>query len=426
MKRMIPSPPSDRPLSVLYWCEPHPIRNSFTEHAHIGQRIISALERDIMSGRLSMRLFSNNETVKKLLHDNPNSLGLLHRPTNEEQGQMMSLFSRWDDTAIAQWLELVRGKGSITEFYVSILKRLHAEHPIDVILNWSENGAVRKFAKAQGIPVLYGELGPTRHPFAETMYFDTNGTNGNAALRKDVRNRIKRAQTAGEVPLPAQMWLIQNDVSNTAPETNASLIDAAVNYKPELAKMLPQSPYLFVALQLADDLNTKLHSNFDTPRDFLEEAVKMACAAGYTLVVKGHPGAAVRPYNLRHEVEALEWLEAAMPDAVILTRDCGNVVSNYALANAAYSISINSSISFESMMLGVPPARPGRGGIRRGWLAAGTSEIGKFAEASRFPNRNGHTRLHPFARHFCADRGRSKYRLPIQSPRFACRLGKST
>lgn len=356
-------------ISVLFWSEPHPFRNSYTEHLHVAQMLLPPLLSEVQKGLISLRLFSNNDVIVQLNASLPGATAYLQRPTNDEARSIASQFDLWNDASIARWLQLVRGEGEVTEIYLAILERLHREQPIDVILTWSENGAVRRFARERGIPVLFGELGPTRAPFPQTMYFDPEGTNGHAAFRARVRDVIMAGIGDPDAFLPASTWLLTNEMANNKQETISSLLDIGTTFRADWAQLLPDGPYLFVPLQLADDLNTLLHSDFTGPVDFLRHVTELAGKMGYGLVVKGHPGVKERPYNLRREIEALDWLEQNAPDAVILPRDCGPDMSAFVLSNAAYTVSINSSVGFEAMILGVPALILGQAAFDAGgWL----------------------------------------------------------
>lgn len=360
---------TDGRINVLFYSEPHPIRNSYTEHMHIASKLAPVLIESVRRKQICLRILSNNDMVDRMSAEHPATIGFLQRPTNEESCRINALFGPWSDEAITRWLELVRGEGEVTRLYLDILERLHGEQPIDVILIWSENGAVRRFAKRHGIPVLSGELGPTRSPFPQTLYFDPQGTNGHASHRKAMRRLIEKTRTADGSFLPASTWLISNERSNGAPETVCSLIDRSATHGSGLIAKLPERPYLYVPLQLADDLNTLLHSEFRGPIEFLRVVVQKARENGYGLVVKGHPAVKSRPYNLQHEIEALEWLSAHVPEAVVLPRDCGSDCSAYFMGNAAYTVSVNSSVGFESMMLGVPALVLGQAAYDAdGWL----------------------------------------------------------
>ena len=344
-------------INLLYYLEPHPYRNTFTEHVGVMTVLEQALDDAVERQDVNLRIFSNGDVIDTLTHQTPRLSPFLQRPTGAETRRIRAMYDRWAESTIAEWLRLVRGEGEVTDFYMSILERLHREDPIDAILCWSENGAVRRFATAHDIPVLHGELGPTRTPFPETVYFDTAGTNGHATMRQTIRAHLERAESDGGWASfgTAAGCLPLAEMHNPAPETSPTVIDLCVTWTPEAAPWMPDGPYVYVALQLADDLNTLLHSRFPNPRAFLEHIVPEAKRLGYAVVVKGHPAAADRPYNLTRELEALTWLEDEHPDVLVLPRKTGPRVSNHVMGQARYVACINSSLGFEAMILGVPP-----------------------------------------------------------------------
>ena len=342
--------------NVLYYAEAHPIRNSFTEHYHVCKMLGPVLSRFAAQGKISLRIFSNQHVAEQIKTNMPGTARNLVEPTTQEAEFIQSQFGRWNPERISTWLDLVSGVGEVADFYMSVLERIHAEDPIDIVMLWSENGGVRNFCERHDIPILHGELGPTRPPFVETMYFDSTGTNGNASARTKAREGILKALSRdGGTSVPsARSWLLSSERALTTEETTSSLLDLPVTFRPNLHQELPEAPYVFIALQLADDLNTLLHSSFRDPQAFLSAALKDITDKGYIAVIKGHPGAGARPYNLRKEVEALEYVKQAYPESVILPRTANVAMSNFVLGNARYSMSINSSVSFESLLLGVP------------------------------------------------------------------------
>lgn len=346
------SPAQGKALNVLYWVEPHPIRNSFTEHAEPTRQIGPVLARLAEAGQIRLRMFCNTPVAEQCRAEKASYAPYLHEPTAAESDRIARSFLRWNEAMIGEWLSLVRGKGEVAAFYRGILERLHAEDPIDVILLWSENGAARSFAAEQGIGLLHAELGPTRLPFPPTFYFDTGGTNGHAALRGHVRRRLEAPDPAP--PVAAQSWLARSERQHEDETGTPSLLDLPLTYRPDTIGLLPSDPYVYIPLQLADDLNTLLHSSFESPLGFLDDTMRMVSDLGYTAVIKGHPGAASRPHNLRREVEALEHVARHWPEAVILPPDTEGALAVHALARACYTVTINSSVGFESMMLGVP------------------------------------------------------------------------
>lgn len=107
-------------------------------------------------------------------------------------------------------------------------------------------------------------------------------------------------------------------------------------------------------MQLADDLNTVLHSPFDSPRGFLEMALPPLVDRGFRVLVKGHPAASLRPFNLIQECSALRYAETLGPQVTILPRKMPADEFLPLCQNASAVLSINSSVSFESWLLGTP------------------------------------------------------------------------
>jgi hypothetical protein len=354
-------------MNLLFYVEPHPVRNSYTEWFHVATLLSPVLAKYAAGGNISCRIFSNNAVIDKLLNTIPAVISHLQRPTITESKFIDAQFEQWNAASIAKWLDLVAGRGPVAEFYLSVVERMHAALPIDVILTWSENGALRKFSERTGVPVIFGELGPTRPPFVETMYFDRGGTNGNAFFRKTTRKLIEECDRA-TIP-SSQSWLISSDKKIDKPETVRSLIDLPSTFDRQFQDVLPSKKYVYIPLQLADDLNTLMHSKFKTPKDFLINVLPRVAEAGYAAVIKGHPGAEARPYNMRHEIEALQYAEESGFDVVIIPRKAPPDLSAYVLGNASYTMSINSSVSFESMLLGVPALVMGAAAFdANGWL----------------------------------------------------------
>jgi capsular polysaccharide export protein len=346
--------------SVLYFIEAHPIRNSFTEHFHIAKTLGPILGRFAFSQKIDLRIFANQYVAKNIRDNIPKISRYLVEPNEQESRAIESEFGWWNKERIDRWVDMINGIGEPAELYCSILERLHSDKPIDVVMLWSENGGVRRFSKKHGVPTLHGELGPTRPPFLETFYFDSAGTNGNAALRFQAEMEFtenyqdKKLRSNQDGALTYHSWILPSERISTSNDMSLSPIDLPLSFNPRLHNEQPKKPYVFVAMQLADDLNTLLHSPYHSLREFLDDAIKRVTDNGFHAIIKGHPAAAVRPFNLRSEVEAIRHIQDKYKNITILDRNASIYESLYTLANARYSISINSSMSFESLLLGVP------------------------------------------------------------------------
>jgi hypothetical protein len=333
---------SSKKRKLLIFVEPHPLRNSFTEFLDVGS-LLSGLALSMDETEIEWRLFSNDfvlDGLSKLSAPKDRFI----TPTFDESKYIASCLREWTKEEIERRALLVNGEGEVSLFYQGVLKRIREVFDFDVILVWSENGAVRRFAEEAGISVLHMELGPTRAPFQETAYIDFLGTNGSASfIEFDV------ASYPPENVTPAASWIA---LSAAVEENKPSIM--------ELQAIMPALPfglkerYAVVALQLADDLNTVCHSPFHTPKEFLEFVMPALLNLGFKVVVKGHPGATTRPINLVEEIAALAYAAEFGEKVVILDRHLPSKDFIPVLSGAAAVCSINSSVSFEALLLGVP------------------------------------------------------------------------
>lgn len=329
--------------NVLIFVEPHPLRNSFTEFLDVG-RTMAGLLASMNAAQIDWRLFSNDfvltELEKQLEYKDK-----LIAPSKSESEFIASCLTEWTDEEFDKRTSLVNGEGHVSEFYQNVLGRIRKQYNFDTILLWSENGAVRRFAASEHLSVLHMELGPTRSPFPETVYVDFRGTNGSASfLEFDLSNY------PAESVLPAGTWIGLS--AATMDDDRPSIMELQA-----VAPAVPfglERPYVVVALQLADDLNTLCHSSFRTPREFLEFLLPKLITLGFKVIVKGHPGSPARPVNLVHEIAALEYARGFGEDVVIVDRTLPSKEFIPILASAMAVCSINSSVSFEAILMGVP------------------------------------------------------------------------
>lgn len=327
---------------LLVFVEPHPLRNSMTEFADAGKLLVSiasAMDEDITDWRVFSNAFVLEELTKLSVHESR-----LIQPTPAESAFIKAALVEWTPEEIEKRTQFIRGEGEVSAFYEDVLARVRQEYAFDVMLVWSENGAVRQFAKKVGIPVFHMELGPTRAPFEETVYIDPCGTNGSAGFLD-----LNLSEYPDSDVLPAVTWV---GLSAGTEENKPSIMELQA-----ITPTLPfdfMTPYVVVALQLADDLNTIFHSPFRTPKEFLEFLLPKLIGLGYKIVVKGHPGSPARPVNLVAEIEALQYAEEFGNDVVVLDRYLQAKDFIPILSNASAVCSINSSVSFEALLLGVP------------------------------------------------------------------------
>lgn len=334
-------------MKILVYIEPHPIRNYHEEFRDVGKMIVQALVRTGRGGRFDFRFFSNNIVADDIVAAIPTASLHVIRPTLEESTVMSEFDRTWNKPAIEEWLRLVRGDGSVSLTYTQMLERIHDEFPFDVIVMWSENGAVRSFGAARNMPVVNLEYGPTRSPLHKTFYMDAKGTNGNASVLN-----VSDELLASLDPLPPETW-IAAQAGQGVDEDQVGLLDAGNTLRSQGAdQLVPSAPYVFVPLQLADDLNTLVHSPFASPEEFLRAILPLYTRAGYRVVVKGHPGAAGRPYNLAREAEALLYARSFGENVVVVPRELPFASSINLIVQSSLVATINSSVGFEAILLG--------------------------------------------------------------------------
>ncbi|PZQ39446.1 MAG: hypothetical protein DI560_13945 [Pseudomonas putida] len=291
--------------NILIYIEPHPIRNYFEEFYDVGQILCDGMLQLDKGQGYQFRYFSNDAIVDRMVTERPALSYLSMRFTADENEKLEKLYKQWNEESIQDWLSLVKGTGPITDFYVSVLTRIREEYSFDAILLWSDNGAVRRFGDINGIPVIHAEFGPTRSPFHKTVYFDPHGTNGAAAVLNAPLDELTPA-----ISVPRETWVTrEGKVWND--QNKVGLIDASLTLDKNLVgNGIFDGPYVFIPLQLEDDLNTQLYSEFKTPETFLRYVIPKALSAGFRVVIKGHPAAGGRTYNLIAETKALKYAKS--------------------------------------------------------------------------------------------------------------------
>jgi len=332
-------------MKILLYVEPHPVRDSFEEFSGIGAYLAESLLKQIDSNDLDLRILSNNAVIDVICGKVPQASLICERPTGIESKQIEDYKSAWGKSNIDVWIDLTNGTGPASDLYVSMLGRIYQKYPFDAVVLWSENGAVRRFCDTHDLIVLHGELGPTRAPFVETMYFDPAGTNGNAAARQAMISDLSLKN------YPVQTWLGPKSRHENNPE-GIGIVDVPYTATPDPITSLVKFPFVYVPLQLADDLNTIKNSDFECPLDFLQKVLPAFISQGYHVVIKPHPGSLSRPYNLIEETKALIYARTFNENVTILDRAVTVTRSLRLISQAAYVCTINSSVGYEALLLG--------------------------------------------------------------------------
>jgi Capsule polysaccharide biosynthesis protein len=357
-------------VRILAYVEPHPIRNSPMQFGHVGRIIAQGLSSAALWEKFEYRILANHAIADQLSREVPQVVPWLLRPTAQEAAAIREYDRTWNEAAIEVWLGLVTGRGSVSALYAGMLRRIHAAFPFEVVLLWSENGAVTQVARELGATPVHAELGPTRRPFPPTVYLDGRGTNGNASVTRVPLSVVESARV-----VPRETWLTPS-LHSPSP----GLLESGVSWpSPAVSALLPREPYVFIPMQFADDLNTLSHSGCRTPAEFIESVIPECLERGLRVVVKGHPGVAERPYNLAMEIRALATARAMGDEVVVLPRSISSSDTLAAVAQANSVCTINSSLGFESILIGKSVSLLG---------AAVYDVHGRIRERGRFPSRS--------------------------------------
>lgn len=333
-------------MKILVYIEPHPIRNWLEEFRDVGARLALAAEKFCYRAGHELRIVSNDDICDHIALTYASLAPKIDRLTIDESERLLEFDTPWREDSIARWLELTSGKGAACDFYCGVLRRVWERFPFDCVLLWSENGAVRLVASEIGALVLHFELGPTRLPFPETFYIDPLGTNGNASVSSLPEHFFPAGLPSGEAYVAKQSAIRQDDNKLGVEDSGWSLVADKNGVRP------PQDPYVYVPLQLADDLNTLSHSRFESPKAFLEEVVPAAIDAGFRVVLKGHPASLSRPYNLAMEVDAIRFAKSFGDRVIVVPSNIDSSASLRLVAQSAGVITINSSVAFEARLTG--------------------------------------------------------------------------
>ncbi len=378
---------------VLFFVEPHPIRNIFVEFITPGDMFAKIASHENFDG-IEWRIFSNKYIldlmIEHFVNDDhtvdfiyPHELSgtdlekkealvdfknKLIYPSNEDHKKICSFLDEWDGDGILSRNTLVDGVGEISLYYESLLEKIHAEYQFTHIVLWSENGAVKQFCSKFDVQSLHFELGPTRLPFQDTILIDPQGTNGNATIctEKVIKsdNAISTNLWMSDFSNKGYLSVLESYLapSNTHSVENLhgeSLILTDIGYSGNVTAEIKLKAnfidnYVVICLQLADDLNTLNHSKYANPLEFLDDVVPKVISLGYNVIIKRHPGAPGRIFNLVKEVEAIEHAKSLSDKVLVLHPDTTSEDFLAITKNSRVVISINSSVSCESWILGTP------------------------------------------------------------------------
>lgn len=339
-------------MKILFYVEPHPIRESLTNHGWIASEFIDMLEDEFRN----KKHFVENVQIKLLVSRGIHTViqekkeqevykDFLIGLSREENDYIQENYLKdWDKESISEWQLLMNGEGEVSLFYEKILQRVYINiFDFDVIVYWGTNGAVKNFSKNYNIPAIAMELGCTRKPFFDSLYFDFLGANGRAYTNQIDIEKVQNSYSFDEIRyfLPFSLMNQQRRDGLFNP----------INSKYSKEIYLNSGKNILIPLQLADDANILQYSKYNSMFQFLNEIVPRLIENGYTCFIKPHPGNVYRQYNKDdhercaeycQEFESVFWL-----DDIDNNRDYPSL-----LMKMDCIVVINSSVGFESMLLG--------------------------------------------------------------------------
>ncbi len=338
-------------MKILVYLEPHPIRNRFESFGFIGKRFIAMLRDEYLGHRNSgcepveVRMLLSRH-YSPLRDANKDMAPMFLSMTQAENDAITALMRDWncDPEGVNLWVQLMKGEGDVSALYESILRRVHDDvFPFDVVVNWSTNGAVRRFCEVRGLDAVSMELGCTRPPVYDSVYVDALGVNGSAISRHiDLSSVRPLDQDLLRAMLPTrcaggQSW---DAAHNLIISKHADAIYRNVEKN------------VLIPLQLKDDSNCILFSQYGSMLELLEDVLPKLQAAGYRTFVKPHPAARDRAMN-KADHEACAELVAGMEDDVHWLDDIRHQDDYLALLQKMHAVvTVNSSAGFEAMVCG--------------------------------------------------------------------------
>ncbi len=189
---------------------------------------------------------------------------------------------------------------------------LRRQGDIEAVLAWVNCASMRKAADELGIPIIHGELGPTRAPqFRPTAYVDFSGVNGNTdAGRRYARFAAEGAALEQRTPSELLRILGWSGVMGRPTPTHETGL----------------------ALQIPNDSNLVAFGNgFD---NFELTQFARRTWSPSQMLLRPHPG---YPYSVDPEIET-----DTSPDAATFIGRVKRVMT------------VNSSVAFEAMLHGTP------------------------------------------------------------------------
>jgi len=333
-------------MNILFYVEPHPIRNSQTHFIDIAKWFLPLIHGSI---DIDARLYANKSTLSQLNEKQINEYKekIIH-PTAAEEALFKDLSVEWVTEGIPAWIDLIQGR-SVAIHYKNILRRIYSGFQFDCIVHWGENGAIASFSRENNIPHIAMELGCTRPPFLNSLAMDTWGSNGSSMIPKLSIDEIKEIVNSKKMSRHRAMFLHTGKTDMHAYDSIFSPI------QPDLSsQLLKKNKLVFLPLQLSDDANLLCFSPYKTITEVVLAVVPILAKNGYTVIIKPHPGAKHRPNALMENTMARNAITSWEKNVIWCDRPDIKYHNAQIIQACDFTVTVNSSVGFEALYFDKP------------------------------------------------------------------------
>lgn len=340
--------------NVAVLLEPFPIRNTFSSHAWIGERLAQMLLAEPHGFTVAdMRILCNEPSMVHIAACLPAARPYLLQAPPGCQAPFTAAMADWHTSGVHTWRAIQGGSPAHEPMYEALVTALRDAYPFDVLAYWGTNETMRAVASRLGIPMLWAEYGPLRAPFPTRFCLDASGVNGMASGRATLRLKSPSAPIA--VPGSA-LDLQVGPVCTPVSAYEATLMLPPPAAAAALARLLQftrgQDRVVLLVMQLADDANILAFGNGWTCQALTRTMLKLQAGPGTVFILRPHPGEG-QSYHTLQDGEAVRAMVADRTDVLVFD-DEGQDAYLACLSITSEVVCINSSVGFEAAMFGKP------------------------------------------------------------------------
>lgn len=331
-------------MKILFYVEPHPIRNSFLHFRDVARKFATFAN---SIPNIDCRIFANEQILEGVLSKKIIDESKIIFPTKQESDLFSMYNMDWESVGQNIWLDLLQG-GGIAESYLPILRRIFNIFPFDIIVSWGENGALRLFQKEHPCTVIGMELGCTRPPFWDSLAMDPYGTNGASIVPKldieEIANIVNRESLSSDEAI-----FLYNNREILAYEQQFLPV-----HQDFFLKLSQKKPRVFLPLQLFDDANLLRFSSYSSITDVVQDVVPKLVENGYQVLIKPHPAEKIRHGAVHANRLAYAALSPWLEDIVWCNQPEINYNNIQLMQLSDFVVTVNSSVGFEALFYDKP------------------------------------------------------------------------